>query len=65
MRDRQTGTGRQIAYRNAPWKIPWEDVWMLKVSLDTKSEEFTKLLLLVLATKNVVDYRHYPTAAAS
>jgi len=46
-------------------KIPWRDVWMLKVKLDTKSEEFTKLLLLVLATTNLVDYRHYPTATAS
>ncbi|MFM7925824.1 MAG: hypothetical protein ACKPJJ_36855 [Planctomycetaceae bacterium] len=52
-------------YGSGIGKIPWRDVWMLKVSLDTKSEEFTKLLLLAPATKNVVDYRHSPTAAAS
>jgi len=57
--------GRKLLTEMHLGKIPWRDVLMLKVSLDTKSEEFTKLLLLVLATKNVVDYRHYPTAAAS
>ena len=55
----------QVAYRGAHWKNTWRDVRVLKISLDTRSDEFTKLLLHILVTKKVVDDIPDRMAAAS
>jgi hypothetical protein len=57
--------GRKLLTEIAAGATPFRDVWTLKNTLDMKSGELAKLLMLVFVAKGVVDYRPRPTAKAS
>lgn len=52
--------GRKLLTEIAAGTTSLRDLWTLKVELDMRSEDLLKLLMLVLVTKGVVDYRPRP-----
>jgi hypothetical protein len=56
--------GRKLLTEMATGATSFRDVWTLKVTLDMKSGELAKLLMLVFVAKGVVDYRPRSKAKA-